>query len=352
MRSGKRLSERWFNLVLWLVALAFAGFLIGLGSLVVGDLPQVEHRFTLEQFLASDQAKASADALKQIRREQDDNRRQAEQAQLALDAARSASEAARETFANWLKTRDATQRVDQDPGLIARTERLDALKAAERNVEERLEELNRTGLELSERQSTQIGIDTDLRAAAREKLDAAERGQELRVFAYRLALTLPLLALAGWLLLKRRHTRNWPFVWGFAFAAAFAFFVELVPYLPSYGGYVQYGVGVVATLVAGRAVINALHAYNERQKAAELRPDEERRTEIATDQALQRLAKKVCPGCERPIDLANPDANFCPHCGIGLFERCPACAHRKSTFERFCYACGQTSVAASPTGSA
>ncbi len=346
MRSGRRLSERWLTFVLWLVALAFAVFLIGLGALVVGDLPRVEHRFTLEQFLDREQARASTDALKAIRREQDDARRQAEQAQLALDAARSASDAARETFANWLKTRDATRRVDQDPALVARTEGLDALKAAERAVEERLEALNRTALDLSEREAAQEAVEAELRGAAQTKLDAAEGGQELRVFGYRLALTLPLLALAGWLLAKRRHTRNWPFVWGFALAAAFAFFVELVPYLPSYGGYVHYGVGVIATLLVGRAAINALHAYNERQKAAEARPDAERRTEIATDQALVRLAKKVCPGCERPIDLANPAANFCPHCGIGVFERCPACDHRKSTFERFCYACGTPGTAA------
>ena len=51
MRSGSRLSERWFTLALWLVALVFAWFLIGLGSLVVGDLPQVETRYTLDQFL-------------------------------------------------------------------------------------------------------------------------------------------------------------------------------------------------------------------------------------------------------------------------------------------------------------
>ncbi|KQO65865.1 serine endopeptidase [Methylobacterium sp. Leaf87] len=340
MRSGRRLSERWFNFVLWLVALAFAVFLIGLGALVVGDLPQVEHRFTLEQFLDREQARASTDALKAIRRAQDDARRQAEQAQLALDAARSASEAARETFANWLKTRDATRRVDQDPALIARTEGLDALKAAERAVEERLEALNRTALDLSERESAQDAVEAELRGAAQTKLDAAEHGQELRVFGYRLALTLPLLALAGWLLARRLHTRNWPYVWGFALAAAFAFFVELVPYLPSYGGYVHYGVGVIVTFLVGRTAINALHAYNERQKAAEARPDAERRTEIATDQAQLRLAKKVCPGCERPIDLANPAANFCPHCGIGVFEHCPACDHRKSTFDRFCYSCG------------
>lgn len=340
MRSSTRISERSFTFALWLVALAFASFLIGLGSLVVGDLPQVEHRYILDQFRDGGQSDAAAVELKQIQRARTDNQQQRERTQLALDAARSASEAARETFANWLKTRDVTQRVDQDPGLVARTQQLDGLKAAERTIEEQLESLATSDLGLAQRGTELEAIDGEQRATAQQKLDAAQSGQELRVFGYRLALTLPLLALAGWLLLKRRHTRNWPFVWGFALAAAFAFFIELVPYLPSYGGYVQYGVGVVVTLVAGRAAINALQVYQERQRAAEARPDEERRTEIATDQALIRLAKKVCPGCERSIDLANLDANFCPHCGIGVFERCPACDHRKSTFERFCYACG------------
>ena len=346
LRSSTRLSERSFALLLWLVALAFAGFLIGLGSLVVGDLPQVEHRYTVDQFLDREASGATTASLKQAPRDRNDNPRQAEPTQLALEAARAASEAARETFATWLKTRDATQRVDQDPGRVARTQQLDALKAAERAVEEKQEGLAQTDLALSQRETELAGTDSDQRTAARQKLDAAESGQELRVFGYRLALTLPLLMLAGWLLLKRRHTRNWPFVWGFALAAAFAFFVELVPYLPSYGGYVQYGVGVVVTLVGGRAVIDALQTYQERQRVAEARPDEERRTEIATDQALLRLTKKVCPGCERPIDLANPEANFCPHCGIGIFERCPACEHRKSTFERFCYACGDRAAEA------
>ena len=340
MRSGVSLSERSFTLVLWLVAFAFAGFLIGLGSLVVGDLPEVEHRYTLEQFLDPGKSEATATALKQVRRARSDTQEQTDQTQLALDAARSASAAARETFANWLKTRDSTQRVDQDPDLIARTRQLDALKAAERSVEETLEGLARTDLGLAQNEAALMAEDSTQRVEAQAKLQAAESTQELRVFGYRLAVTLPLLVLAGWLLLKRRKTRNWPFIWGFALAATFAFFVELVPYLPSYGGYVHYGVGVVATLVAGRAAINALYAYRERQQRAEARPDAERRTEIATDQALLRLAKKVCPGCERPIDVSSPDTNFCPHCGIGLFERCPTCEHRKSTFERFCSACG------------
>ena len=340
MRSGTRLSERWFNRALWLVALVFAGFLIGLGSLVVDDLPGVERPLTLEQFLDREQADASGAALTQIHREQEDNQRRTAEAQLALDAARAASSGEQETFANWLKTRDATQRVDQDPGLVARTEKLDELKAGERTVEERLAALARSGLDLSEREAAQAQGDDALRAGAQARLDAANNRQELRVFGYRLAFTLPLLALAGWLLLRRRHTRNWPFVWGFGMAAAFAFFVELVPYLPSFGGYVQYGVGLVATLIAGRAAIGALQRYVERQRVKEARPKEERRGEIVTEQALMRLSKKVCPGCERPIDTADGKTNFCPHCGISIFERCPTCSERKSTFERFCFSCG------------
>ncbi|MBS1159426.1 MAG: hypothetical protein H6R15_1845 [Proteobacteria bacterium] len=32
--------------------------------------------------------------------------------------------------------------------------------------------------------------------------------------------------------------------------------------------------------------------------------------------------------------------DYCPHCGICLFEHCSACQERKSAFARFCHACG------------
>jgi predicted RNA-binding Zn-ribbon protein involved in translation (DUF1610 family) len=191
---------------------------------------------------------------------------------------------------------------------------------------------------------------SDLESSGYARMNAERRKVELRVFLYRLALTLPLLALAGWLFVKQRRSTYWPFVWGFIWFALFAFFVELVPYLPSYGGYVRYVVGIAVTVLVGRYAILALNRYLERQRQAEALPDQERRKELGYDVALARLAKNVCPGCERPVDLKNEQIDFCPHCGIGLFDRCGHCHTRKSAFARFCHACG--TVAAGRAGSA
>ena len=51
MSNALRLSEKWFTRGLWLVAVVFAGFLIGLGSAVVGDLPKVENVKTIDDFV-------------------------------------------------------------------------------------------------------------------------------------------------------------------------------------------------------------------------------------------------------------------------------------------------------------
>lgn len=132
----------------------------------------------------------------------------------------------------------------------------------------------------------------------------------------------------------------------------FAFFVELVPYLPSYGGYVRYVVGIVLTVLAGRQAIVSLNRYLEKQKLAEQLPNAQRRDELSYDTALARLSKGVCPGCERPVDLKNPDIDFCPHCGIGLFDHCLPCSARKSAFAKFCHACGELGPGLSEVGAA
>ncbi|PJI95899.1 hypothetical protein CLU85_0629 [Acidovorax sp. 69] len=340
MSKSLRLSEKWFRRGLWLVALVFAGFLIGLGGTIVGDLPKVETPLRVDDFLDKPMAQALRGQVRDARQAEQDAQTALEQAQLQRSKARSESQAERETFNNWLATRSVTQRADQDPEVIARTQALDALKLVERKTQQAVEQQQQAALDARQGAAAAQERLSKLEADGYERLAAERRKVELRVFLYRLALTLPLLAIAGWLFVKKRKGTYWPFVWGFIFFALFAFFVELVPYLPSYGGYVRYVVGIGVTAVVGRYAIQALNRYLERQKQAESLPDQERRNELSYDVALARLAKSVCPGCERPVDLKNEKIDFCPHCGIGLFDHCGACTTRKSAFAKFCHSCG------------
>ena len=340
MSKSLRLSEKWFRRGLWLVAFIFASFLIGLGGTIVGDLPQVESHVTLERFMDQGRADAARGTIKAAQDSEQQARDALAQARLKLQVAQADVANARKSFENWIATRSATERAEQDPELVSRTQALDTLQARERAARANVEKQQQAQLDAQQASERAQRDLQQLQDAAGEQYSRAMRAQELRVFGYRLALTLPLLLIAGWLFVKKRKSAAWPFVWGFIFFALFAFFVELVPYLPSYGGYVRYIVGIVITALVGRWAIAALNRYMERQKQAEAQPEQERRRELSYDTALARLAKGVCPGCERPVDLKDGKTDFCPHCGIGLFDHCGTCRTRKNAFAHYCHACG------------
>lgn len=340
MSKGLRLTEKWLHRALWLVALAFAGFLIGLGGKLVENLADVEEPPTLEQFIDPAQLAAVRADEQQAERAQTLARERHEQAVEKHEVAKSNTKAAHDTFNSWLATRSVTGRTDQDAEVVMRTKALEAMETQERQALGAVEAQRQALLDANqqaERAARRRGA-LEL-PAQREQIDAIN-ALILRVFAYRLALTLPLLVAAGWLFKHKRKSPSWPFAWGFIFFALFVFFFELVPYLPSYGGYVRYIVGIVVTVVAGRYAIAALQRYLARQKETEALPDVQRRQTLRYDMALTRLGKGVCPGCERQVDLKDAALDFCPHCGIGLFNRCGGCATRKNAFGRFCFACG------------
>jgi predicted RNA-binding Zn-ribbon protein involved in translation (DUF1610 family) len=340
MNKGFRLTEKWMRYALWLVAFIFAGFLIGLGSQVMDNLADVEPPPSVGQFV--DQAKAGA--LKLTVEQAQKTREQAgealEQAEHKHKAAQANTHSSRQAFDNWVATRQVTLRPDQDPELIKRTHALDQLVEEERTALGAVEAQQQ--IEIDARQAEQranAALET-LYAPAHKAVNDAMTRADRKVFAYRVGLTVPLLIIAGWLFKNKRNGTYWPFTWGFIFFALFAFFVELVPYLPSYGGYVRYGVGIVLTVLGGRYAIRWLQGWLERQKAVEALPEEERRTTLRYDLAMERIGKCLCPSCERPTDFKDATLNHCPHCGIGLFDRCPACSTRKDAFKRFCFSCG------------
>ncbi len=233
MSKSLRLSEKWFRRGLWLVALVFASFLIGLGGTIVGDLPQVEAQLELDDFLDRAQAQQLRAQLQTERSAAESAAAALEQAQLQLGKARGEIQSQRESFNNWLAARSVTQRAEHDPDVLARTRVLDVLQAAEQAQRRAVQAQQQAALDARQAAAQTEKRISQLESGARTLMQAELRRVELRVFLYRLALTLPLLAIAGWLFVKKRQSTYWPFVWGFVFFALFAFFVELVPYLPS-----------------------------------------------------------------------------------------------------------------------
>ncbi len=340
MSKGLRWTEQWMRRALWLVAFVFAGFLIGLGNQVVDNIIYLAPVPDAEHFLDPARAAPLQAASRQAQKTRQDADTALEQAQQKHRVAQANTRSAREAFDNWIATRHATARPDQDGELIARNRELDKLVAAERTALAAVEAQEQVALDARQAEQKADAAYDALLQPARQAAYEAGRRAERKVFLIRLGVTLPLLLVAGALFKYRRNGTYWPFTWGFILFALFAFFVELVPYLPSYGGYVRYGVGIVVTVVVGRYAIRWLHAWLERQKAAEAMPDAQRRTTMRYDVAMARIAKGVCPSCERATNYKDEQLAHCPHCGIGLFDRCPACSTRKNAFTRYCFSCG------------
>jgi len=339
--KGVRVPERAYRVVLWLVSIVFAAFIVGLGNLVIGDLPLVD-----QQVLAEPPA-PTAEQLRiqreisaiDVRRAAIDD--QLEIARLQLEQAQTASTNGTETFRAWIATRTATTDPAQDSELIARTRALEQLKANERTIETSIAALENERLPMDQRSSAlqERAYQTELDA-----LPAQERAifmQELRVFLMRLLITLPMLGIAAWMVVRKRKSDHWPLMRGFVLAAVFVFFVELVPYLPSYGGYVRYAVGIILTLAAGHFLIKNMRTYLAKRQETEAQAEQERRRHVSHEEAFKKVAAKICPGCDRPTaTTGDAEANFCIHCGMTLYDRCKACETRKMAFFRYCMTCG------------
>jgi hypothetical protein len=342
MAQGVRVPERTYSILLWLLSVVFAAFIVGLGNLVIGDLPQVEEPIRHEQFVDTKASAAIRKELTEIGQRRDAIDDRMEIVRLQLEQAQKLSQTGTETFQAWIQTRTATTNPQQDPEVLARTRELEALKGNERTLQAALSALENERLPLNQRESELQDRLNQMEARAQPALERALFWQELRIFALRLALTLPMLLIATWMVMKKRKSEYWPLMRGFVLAAVFVFFVELVPYLPSYGGYVRYAVGILLTIAAGHFLIKHMRAYFERRAQAEQQAEQERRKLVSHDEAFKKMAAKVCPGCDRPISTTGEaEANFCVHCGMTLFDHCSKCETRKMAFFRYCMTCGE-----------
>ena len=346
MFKSLRVPEGLFRLLMWVVSFVFAGFLIGLGGRIIADLPRLESRLRLDDFADQTALTSARNDIATLGAQERQLSDQREQAGLALTAVSNAYGSARSSYTNWIQTRTATTDPTQDPEVLGRTRELDKLKASERDAQAAVERLDKQLLDVRQTLSARETTVAELLEGAESAYERAQFWQELRVFAARLALTLPLLLLAGWMVARKRKSDYWLLMRGFVLFAVFTFFVELVPYLPSYGGYVRYAVGIVITAVVGHYLIKAMRQYMAKRQQVERQTESERRQSLAPEHALKKLAANVCPACERAVmTTGDVKPDYCVHCGLKLFDQCRTCDTRRNVFFHYCPKCGAPSAA-------
>jgi hypothetical protein len=305
--KGVRVPERAYRALLWLVSIVFAGFIVGLGNLVIGDLPLVDRQVVAEAPAQTPEQQRLGREIATIEASRGEIDDKLEIARLKLEQAQRASANGTQTFSAWIATRTATENPEQDTELLARTRQLEQLKAAERATEAEIAALENARLPLDQRQNALQTRISDIETAALPAHERAMFMAELRVFLLRLLITLPMLAVAVWMVAKKRKSDHWPLMRGFVLAAVFVFFVELVPYLPSYGGYVRYAVGILLTFVAGHFLVKNMRTYLARRQATRRRPSRSGGGMSATTKRSRRWRPRSAPAATgRPQPLATP----------------------------------------------
>ena len=345
-RSGSMLSpsrgpERLVRAGQWAIAVLFAWFLIQVGASLIADLPLLSRApqaaaFRLEAPLRALQSRIDP-LQEQDRQLQQELSRLSQQRSVAQDNLRRE----RQSFETWRAARAVTARSDENPEVLQRARQLDARLEQERQLAEQQRQLQARQQDLQRRLEPLERQRQDLERRGDEAFARARSRHEWIAFLIRLGFVLPVLVLAVLLFRRHRGGEQWPFVWGFLLFALFAFFVELVPYLPSFGAYIRYGIGALLTYLGGRALMRWLRAYLKRKQSEQQAPQQERLQQIRYEKALQSLARRQCPSCERFLSSGDaPLPDYCMHCGLRIQTHCRACDHHHPAFYPYCSACG------------
>lgn len=350
MFKAMRVPEKLFTAIMWAVSLIFAAFLMGLGQLVISDLPMATEPVEISQFIDPAKRVQVEDDLKVEQAKLDAISPRLEAAELKTTAARNEYDAEKQRYDNWIGTRTATTDAANDPEVVARTKKLDALSQVVRDAEKVTEGVNEERFKAEQARDAVNAQRYALEEAAQGDYQQALFKEELTVFGLRLLVTLPLLIAAVWLVVKKRKSEYWPLMRGFVLFAVYAFFFELVPYLPSWGGYIRYIVGIALTIVAGHYTIKWMRHYLATRAVVEQQAEVERKQSIRYEDALKKMGAGVCPGCERAVSTTGDVlADYCVHCGMHLYDSCATCDTRKLSFFRYCMKCGTPAEASPPS---
>lgn len=271
----------------------------------------------------------------------------------AAELAKANYESAKASFENWLEARKVLGEPSKDREVVAKTEALDEYYKIQQGW-------NREYAKLQDTIGTvQAQIDTidGYMAIEQDKtsrlFNKAVQRYELHVFLIRLLFIFPILLLGIFFYVRYRNHKYWPLFFGFTLFSVYAFFIGLVPYLPYYGGYVRYTVGVILSAAGGYYAIRNIRTYLESRKKELEKSREERSVQVESDTAFKAYDQHLCPSCgkdfiyknwttarQNAADAGIEISSFCRQCGFELYKNCANCGEKHFAHLPFCSNCG------------
>ena len=355
MELDSKKLERTSRIVYYSISTILCIFLILLSNRIIGDLDNTTNSPYSKDF-EDKSVLAELDKNIEVQNTELDNlRSKKETIEKTIAMAKDNHANEKQSFDNWLQTRKTLGSPDKDQEVVARAKKLDEFYQIEQEWRAQLGTLQ---VQIDEtqkkKQEIQKSIDKE-KDVAYEKYEKALKKYDLKVFLIRLIFVAPILALGIFFFIRYRRHKFYPIFFGFTLFSIYAFFFGLVPYLPSYGGYVRYSVGVLLTVGLGYYAIKRIRQFIE-QKQAELKiSTQERAKKIQTTAAEKALENHFCPSCGKDFivrkwefpakkiletDIYKYATTFCRHCGMELFKQCENCGTKNFAHLPFCLQCG------------
>jgi len=355
MELNSKKLERTSRIIYYFISIILCLFLVLLSNRIIGDLNMVTIRPVIENFedkvVLSDLDKKNNALSIEI----ENLTTKKSTIEKTIETAKENYTNEKQSFDNWVQTRKTLGSPDKDQEVIDRANRLDKSYKVEEDW--RLQ-LNSKQAEIDVKSLQQQEIQKLIykeREKAEVKYSSELKHYDLKVFLIRLLFVAPVLILGIFFFIRFRQHKFWPLFFGFSLFSFYAFFFGFVPYLPSYGGYVRYAVGILLSVGLGFYAIKTIRQFIERKQAELKISTQERAKNIRIEVAEKALENHFCPSCGKDFIIKKWDSpkkktmetdvyrlatDFCRHCGLELFKNCISCGNKNFAHLPYCSSCG------------
>jgi predicted RNA-binding Zn-ribbon protein involved in translation (DUF1610 family) len=355
MEFNNKKLEKTSKLINYIIAIVLCGFLISLSGKLIDDVDEWKERPRVEEFQNTELLEKKESEIEKIDIKIELKEEKKSSIENTIKVVNNNYDNAKKSFDNWLEARKTVGSPNEDKEVLSRANELDEYYKTQQEWKKELSVISSEIQVLTKDKNEINEIIYNEEEKAYEEREKAIRKYDLKIFLIRLLFILPILLLGIFFIIKYRKHKYWPLFLGFVLFSFYAFFFGLVPYLPSYGGYIRYTVGIILSVLFGIYAINKIKKFIEHKKSELLVSTTERAKKVQTETAEKALDDHMCPSCGKDFIVKKWDksagkkdktetygivTNFCRFCGLELFKKCNKCDSENFAHLPFCSNCG------------